>query len=139
MKHYNLFTNIFKCSFDTTSGNQFIQALLKFIIHDDNPNIIFCNSAQLSEEIAERRAEAEEMERIRLELHLEEQEEMARQQERDEMEKRIRHRIELQRTEMEQKRYKQMRKEMEQQEEEEFKKQVRARVGRVALQVLHTQ
>ena len=95
----------------------------------NNPNIIFCNFAQLSEEIAERRAEAEEMERIRLELHLEEQEEMARQQERDEMEKRIRQRLELQRTEMEQKRYKQMRKEMEQQEEEEFKKQVYVRYG----------
>ena len=64
------------------------------------------------------------MERIRLELHLEEQEELTRQRELDLMEKRIRQRLELQRTEAEQKHYKQMRKAMEKEEEENFKKQV---------------
>ena len=89
--------------------------LLKF------PLIFF---EQLSKDIAKKRSEAEEMERIRLELHLEEQEELARQRELDQMEKRIRQRLELQKTEAEQKHYKQMRKAMEKEEEENFKKQV---------------
>ena len=84
--------------------------------------LIFFN--QLSKDIAKKRSEAEEMERIRLELHLEEQEEMARKRELDQMEKRIRQRLELQKTEAEQKHYKQMRKAMEKEEEENFKKQV---------------
>ena len=66
----------------------------------------------------------EEMERVRQELYLEEQEESERQKERAEIERQIRQRLELQKTYQEQLRLKEMRRQAEIEEEEEFKRQV---------------
>lgn len=76
------------------------------------------------------RAEKEarsEMERLRQELYLEEQEQTAREMERAEIEKKIRQRLELRQAHMEQMYYKTARNEAEQQEEEVFRQQMLAK------------
>lgn len=66
----------------------------------------------------------EEMEQVRQELYLEEQEQAARHKERAEFERKIRQRIELQKEHEEQVAFKLMREEAERQEEEKIKKQM---------------
>lgn len=76
------------------------------------------------------RAEKEarsEMERLRQELYLEEQEQTAREMERAEIEKKIRQRLELRQAHIEQMHYKKARNEAEQQEEEVFRQQMLAK------------
>lgn len=76
------------------------------------------------------RAEKEarsEMERLRQELYLEEQEQTAREMERAEIEKKIRQRLELRQAHMEQMYYKKARNEAEKQEEEVFRQQMLAK------------
>lgn len=76
------------------------------------------------------RAEKEarmEMERLRQELYLEEQEEAARNMERNDIEKKLRQRLELRQAHMEQMAYKHARTEAEKQEEEIFRQQMLAK------------
>ena len=76
------------------------------------------------------RAEKEarsEMERLRQELYLEEQEETARVMEKAEIETKIRQRLELRQAHMEQMYYKTARNEAEKQEEEVFRQQMLAK------------
>ncbi|WAR11219.1 MNS1-like protein [Mya arenaria] len=81
----------------------------------------------LAHQISRQEQEREEMEKIRMELHLEEQEERERQKERNLMERRIRQRLELQDQHAQQMHFKQLRQEAEQQEEENFRQQMMAK------------
>ncbi|XP_054627345.1 meiosis-specific nuclear structural protein 1 [Dunckerocampus dactyliophorus] len=76
----------------------------------------------LAEQIREENRQREEMERIRQELCLEEQEEAYRRQEIEDMERNIRQRLLLQRTCAEQMAMKEMRRQAEKEEEEAFRK-----------------
>ena len=84
---------------------------------------------QLAEEIARRDAEAEEMERVRLDLYLEEQEEKERRKEMKETERRIRQRLELQSTHAQQMHYKALRVAAQRDEEEAFRQQMLAKLA----------
>lgn len=81
-------------------------------------------STQLTEDIRKKREFEDEMERVRQELYLEEQEEAERQKEMAEIERRIRQRLELQQTYQQQLQLKEYRRQAELKEEEEFKQQV---------------
>ncbi|XP_017313838.1 meiosis-specific nuclear structural protein 1 isoform X1 [Ictalurus punctatus] len=75
----------------------------------------------LAEKMEVEQRHREEMDRVREELYLEEQEEFARQKELEEMERRIRQRLELQQTCQEQLAFKQLRRQAEKDEEEAFR------------------
>lgn len=81
----------------------------------------------LAEKISKQDEEREEMERIRMELHLEEQEEKERMKERELLERRIRQRLELQDQHAQQMHFKKLRQEAEKEEEESFRKQMMAK------------
>eukprot|EP00794_Sanderia_malayensis_P019520 gene19520-21450_t len=82
---------------------------------------------KLSKELFEKQAAIEEMERIRAELHMEEQEEMERQKDEALLMKRIQQRLDLQQISKEQMDMKRRRKEAEKEEEEEFRRQMLAK------------
>merc|ERR1712142_884795 len=82
---------------------------------------------KLSNQIRMEREARNEMERVRQELYLEEQEETARNMEREEIEKKLRQRVELRVAHQEQMNYKQARKQAEQEEEELFRQQMLAK------------
>lgn len=79
---------------------------------------------RLFEQIEKDREAREEMERVRQELYLEEQEELVRNHERVEMERKIRQRLDLQKQYEEQMQYKIMRQQAEKDEEERIKQQM---------------
>lgn len=79
---------------------------------------------KLYEQIEKDREAREEMERIRQELYLEEQEELVRNHERVEMERKIRQRLDLQKQYEEQMQFKVMRQQAEKEEEERIKQQM---------------
>ncbi|XP_069102255.1 meiosis-specific nuclear structural protein 1-like [Argopecten irradians] len=81
----------------------------------------------LAEEISRQDAEREEMERVRMELYLEEQEEKERMKEKSDIEARIRQKIELQQTHAQQMHFKNLRKAAQEEEEEEFRQQMLAK------------
>ncbi|PIK60233.1 putative meiosis-specific nuclear structural protein 1 [Apostichopus japonicus] len=78
----------------------------------------------LTEDIRKKQEFEDEMERVRQELYLEEQEEAERQKEMAEIERRIRQRLELQQTYQQQLQLKEYRRQAELKEEEEFKQQM---------------
>jgi len=82
---------------------------------------------KLSNQIRQDREAKDEMERVRQELYLEEQEEMARNMEREDIEKKMRQRIELRLAHQEQMSYKHARREAEEFEEETFRQQMLAK------------
>ena len=82
---------------------------------------------RLSERIAKERREKEEMENVRMELCLAEQEEENRQKEIRDIENRIRVRIDLQETMQQQQSMKERKKESEKAEEEDFRQQMLAK------------
>ncbi|RUS73281.1 hypothetical protein EGW08_018954 [Elysia chlorotica] len=82
---------------------------------------------QLAQDIARKEAERTEMERVRMELVLEEQEERERQKEMSELERQIRQKIEMQSTHAQQMHYKALRMQAEKEEEDEFRKQMLAK------------
>ncbi|CAF0708426.1 unnamed protein product [Brachionus calyciflorus] len=75
-------------------------------------------------QIEKEREAREEMERIRQELYLEEQEEVVRNHERNELERKIRQRLDLQKQYEEQMQFKSMRQNAEKEEEERIKQQM---------------
>lgn len=79
---------------------------------------------KLFTQIERDREEREEMERVRQELYLEEQEELVRNHERVEIERKFRQRIDLQKQHAEQLQFKQMREHAEKDEEERIKAQM---------------
>ncbi|XP_014767815.1 meiosis-specific nuclear structural protein 1 isoform X1 [Octopus bimaculoides] len=81
----------------------------------------------LSEKITEREQAEKELERIRLELHFEEQEEKARQNEKAALEKKLRQRLELQKMNEEQLSMKALKKMTEDEEERMFQDQMMAK------------
>ncbi|KAL4660696.1 meiosis-specific nuclear structural protein 1 isoform X2 [Arapaima gigas] len=81
----------------------------------------------LAERIEIETQQREEMDRVREELNMEEQEEHARQKQIEEMERRIRRRLELQHTCQEQMAIKEMHKQAEQEEEEKLQQMMRAK------------
>lgn len=81
----------------------------------------------LSSKIAQEQYERDEMERVRMELYQEEQEEANRQKEKIDMENRIRERLMLQDTMRQQLEMKENKKQAEKQEEEEFRQQMLAK------------
>ncbi|KAK3737795.1 hypothetical protein QZH41_015857 [Actinostola sp. cb2023] len=76
----------------------------------------------LADKIWKNQEERDEMERIRLELHMEEQEEFERQKEMMEIENKIRQRLDLQLTRRQQLEFKEQRLQAEKDEEEEFRR-----------------
>ena len=82
---------------------------------------------QLANKIRAEKESRSEMERLRQELYLEEQEETARAMEKADIEKKIRQRLELRQAHMEQMYYKEARNEAEKQEEEIFRQQMLAK------------
>ena len=79
---------------------------------------------KLSDRIAEDQNARDEMERVRLELYMEEQEETNRQKEMQDMENRIRTKLDLQETMKHELLMKQQKKTAEKEEEEQFRQQV---------------
>lgn len=82
---------------------------------------------KLSNQIRMEREARNEMERVRQELYLEEQEEMARNMEREEIEQKLRQRVELRVAHQEQMAYKGARREAEAEEEDLFRQQMLAK------------
>ena len=82
---------------------------------------------KLFEDITKEREAREEMERVRQELYLEEQEQKVRHHERDEMERKLRQRIELQKQHQEQVELKKIREFEQMQEEERIKQEMLAK------------
>ena len=88
------------------------------------PKIVHLFLSQLANEIAHKEAERSEMERVRMELVLEEQEERERMKEAADIERQMRQKIEMQMTHAQQMHYKTLRMEAEKEEEDTFRKQV---------------
>lgn len=82
---------------------------------------------KLSNQLAEKRAAMEEMDRIRSELYMEEQEETERQKDASLLRKRIQQRLDLQKVSRQQMEMKARRKDAEKEEEEEFRRQMLAK------------